>query len=153
MKKQNRMKNLITILLIAFSFTFFAQEYNLKKGYVAEGYDVVSYFSNTAKKGDTAYTAVFEGVKFKFVSKQNLETFKKAPKKYIPAYGGFCAYAVGAKAERVSINPETFEIRDGKLYLFYNAWGTNTFEMWQEEGAEQLKEKADKNWVKIKKEK
>jgi YHS domain-containing protein len=147
------MKNFTTILLITISTTFFAQEYNLKKGYVAEGYDVVSYFSNTAEKGDTAYTATFEGVKFKFVSKQNLEIFKSTPEKYTPAYGGFCAYAVGAKAERVSINPETFEIRAGKLYLFYNAWGTNTFEMWQEEGAEQLKEKADKNWVKIKKEK
>ena len=147
------MKNFTTILLITISTTFFAQEYNLKKGYVAEGYDVVSYFSNTAEKGDTAYTATFEGVKFKFVSKQNLEIFKSTPEKYRPAYGGFCAYAVGAKAERVSINPETFEIRAGKLYLFYNAWGTNTFKMWQEEGAEQLKEKADKNWVKIKKEK
>jgi len=147
------MKKITTILLIAISTTFFAQEYNLKKGYVAEGYDVVSYFSNAAEKGDKAYTAEFESVKFKFVSKQNLETFKSSPKKYIPAYGGFCAYAVGAKAEKVSIDPETFEIRDGKLYLFYNSWGTNTFEMWQEEGAEQLKEKADKNWVKIKKEK
>jgi YHS domain-containing protein len=147
------MKTFTTILLITISTTFFAQEYNLKKGYVAEGYDVVSYFSNTAEKGDTAYTATFEGVKFKFVSKQNLETFKKAPKKYIPAYGGFCAYALGTKAESVSINPETFEIRAGKLYLFYNSWGTNTFKMWQDEGAEQLKEKADKNWVKIKKEK
>jgi YHS domain-containing protein len=147
------MKSFITILLIAISTTFIAQEYNLKKGYVAEGYDVVSYFSNTAEKGDTAYTATFEGVKFKFVSKQNLETFKSAPNKYIPAYGGFCAYALGTKAERVSIDPETFEIRNGKLYLFYNSWGTNTFKMWQEEGAEQLKEKADKNWVKIKKEK
>ncbi|MDB4036958.1 hypothetical protein N9473_02655 [Polaribacter sp.] len=147
------MKNFTTILLITISTTFFAQEYNLKKGYVAEGYDVVSYFSNTAEKGDTAHIAVFEGVKFKFVSKQNLEIFKSTPEKYRPAYGGFCAYAVGAKAERVSINPETFEIRAGKLYLFYNAWGTNTFKMWQEEGAEQLKEKADKNWVKIKKEK
>ena len=147
------MKSFTTILLIAISTTFFAQEYNLKKGYVAEGYDVVSYFSNTAEKGDTAYTATFEGVKFKFVSKQNLETFKSAPNKYIPAYGGFCAYALGTKAERVSIDPETFEIRNGKLYLFYNSWGTNTFKMWQEEGAEQLKEKADKNWVKIKKEK
>ena len=147
------MKNFTTILLITISTTFFAQEYNLKKGYVAEGYDVVSYFSNTAEKGDTAHIAVFEGVKFKFVSKQNLEIFKSTPEKYRPAYGGFCAYAVGAKAERVSINPETFEIRAGKLYLFYNAWGTNTFKMWQEEGAEQLKEKADKNWIKIKKEK
>jgi YHS domain-containing protein len=147
------MKSFTTILLITISTTFIAQEHNLKKGYVAEGYDVVSYFSNTAEKGDTAYTAAFEGVKFKFVSQQNLETFKSAPNKYIPAYGGFCAYALGTKGERVAINPETFEIRAGKLYLFYNAWGTNTFKMWQEEGAEQLKEKADKNWVKIKKEK
>ena len=147
------MKTFITILLIAISTTFIAQEYNLKKGYVAEGYDVVSYFSNTAEKGDTAYTATFEGVKFKFVSKQNLETFKSAPNKYIPAYGGFCAYALGTKGERVAVNPETFEIRDGKLYLFYNSWGINTFKMWQEEGAEQLKAKADKNWIKIKKEK
>ena len=147
------MKSFTTILLIAISTTFFAQEYNLKKGYVAEGYDVVSYFSNTAEKGDTAHIAVFEGVKFKFVSKQNLETFKKAPKKYIPAYGGFCAYALGTKAERVSIDPETFEIRAGKLYLFYNSWGINTFETWKEEGPEKLKVDADKNWVKIKEEK
>ena len=147
------MKTFTTILLIAISTTFFAQEYNLKKGYVAEGYDVVSYFSNTAEKGAKEFTTTYNKVKFKFSSKKNLETFKKAPKKYIPAYGGFCAYALGTKAERVAINPETYEIRAGKLYLFYNAWGTNTFKMWQEEGAEQLKEKADKNWVKIKKEK
>ena len=147
------MKTFTTILLIAISTTFFAQEYNLKKGYVAEGYDVVSYFSNTAEKGAKEFTTTYNEVKFKFSSKKNLETFKNAPNKYIPAYGGFCAYAVGTKSERVSINPETFEIRNGKLYLFYNSWGTNTFKMWQEEGAEQLKEKADKNWVKIKKEK
>ena len=98
------MKSFTTILLIIISTTFFAQEYNLKKGYVAEGYDVVSYFSNTAEKGDTAYTA-------------------------------------------------TFEIRAGKLYLFYNSWGINTFETWKEEGPEKLKVDADKNWVKIKEEK
>ena len=144
------MKKITTILLITFSTTFLAQQYNLKKGYVAEGYDVVSYFSHTAEKGDKAHTAEFEGVKFKFVSKQNLETFKSSPKKYVPAYGGFCAYALGTKAEKVSINPETFEIRAGKLYLFYNSWGINTFKIWQEEGAHQLKLKADKNWINIK---
>jgi YHS domain-containing protein len=140
------MKGFIIILLIALSSTFFAQEYNLEKGYVAEGYDVVSYFSNTAEKGDTAYTAAYDGVKFKFSTKENLEAFKKAPEKYIPAYGGHCAYALGAKGKRASIDPETFEIKEGKLYLFYNSWGTNTLELWEEEGAEKLKEKADKNW-------
>jgi YHS domain-containing protein len=143
------MKHLTIFLLILFSTTFCAQEYNLKKGFVAEGYDVVAYFSNTVAKGDVKLTAVFDGAKFKFSTKENLEIFKKSPKKYIPAYGGYCAYAIGAKDKKVSIDPETFEIRDGKLYLFYNSWGTNTFELWAEEGAEQLKEKADKNWIKM----
>ena len=145
------MKNTITVLFLMLTVALSAQEYNLKRGFVAEGYDVVSYFSNTSKEGNNNFTTTYDGVKFKFATKENLETFKKSPEKYIPAYGGFCAYAIGAKGERVSIDPETFEIRDGKLYLFYNSWGTNTLEKWEEEGAENLKINADKNWLKIKK--
>jgi YHS domain-containing protein len=140
------MKGFITILLMLFSATFFAQKYNLKKGFVAEGYDVVAYFGNTFKEGDIKFTTAYDGVKFKFSTKENLETFKESPEKYIPAYGGHCAYALGAKGKRASIDPETFEIKEGKLYLFYNSWGTNTLELWEAEGAEKLKEKADKNW-------
>ena len=61
----------------------------------------------------------------------------------------FCAYAMGAKGSKVPVNPETFEIRDGKLYLFYNKGNTNTLTLWTKEGAKELKEKADKNWKKI----
>jgi len=64
-----------------------------------------------------------------FSTKENLETFKKMPKKHMPQYGGYCAYAIGKNGEKVSINPKTFEIRDGKLYLFYNSWGTNTLKL------------------------
>lgn len=144
------MKNILFLFLLT-SLTAFSQKenYNLKKGFIAEGYDVVSYFNNKAEKGDKEFTTEFDGVKFKFSSKENLEIFKKNPKKYVPAYGGYCAYAIGAKAKKVSIDPETFEIRDGKLYLFYNSWGTNTLELWKEEGAEDLKKKADSNWEKI----
>lgn len=144
------MKKLVFILLFV-STSLLAQKnhYNLKKGFVAEGFDVVAYFANKAIEGNKKYTAVFDGVKFKFSSKENLETFKKNPKKYVPAYGGYCAYAIGAKAKKVSIDPKTFEIRDGKIYLFYNSWGTNTLTLWQEEGADNLKKKADKNWLKI----
>ncbi|MCL7752346.1 YHS domain-containing (seleno)protein [Polaribacter sp. Z022] len=140
-----------TLLIVLISFSVLGQKnnYNLKKGFVAEGYDVVSYFNNKAEKGDKMFVSTFDGVKFKFSSKEHLEMFTKSPKKYIPAYGGYCAYAIGAKAEKVSIDPKTFEIRDGKLYLFYNSWGINTLKLWQEEGAETLKNKADKNWVNI----
>jgi len=143
------MKDFITILLITLSSTFSAQEYNLKKGFVAEGYDVVAYFSNKVEKGDVKFITTHDRVKFKFSTKENLETFKKAPIKYIPVYGGYCAYALGAKGKKVSIDPETFEIRDGKLYLFYNSWGTNTLKLWKKEDPEKLKKNADKHWKNI----
>jgi YHS domain-containing protein len=143
------MKLVLTLIMLTVSNVFFAQNYNLKKGFMAEGYDVVSYFDNKAEKGEIKFVAEFDSVKFKFSSKKNLETFKKNPKKYVPAYGGYCAYAIGVKGEKVSIDPKTFEIRNGKLLLFYNSWGINTLKLWKEEGAEDLKQKADKNWKKI----
>jgi len=143
------MKYFITILLFSISTTFFSQNYNTKQGFVAEGYDVVSYFNNKAEKGNKEFTTEFDGAEFRFSSKENLDLFKKYPKKYVPQYGGYCAYAIGLKGEKVDINPKTFEIRDGKLYLFYDSWGTNTFELWKKEGAEKLQKQADVNWTKI----
>ena len=141
-------------LLVAFLFistaAFSQQEYNTKKGFIAEGYDVVSYFKNKAEKGNKKFSTTFDGVKFQFSTKENLSKFKKEPKKYTPQYGGHCAYAIGKNGEKVSINPKTFEIRDGKLYLFYKSWGTNTLELWTKKGAEELKRAADKNWEKLK---
>ncbi|NVK53209.1 MAG: hypothetical protein HWD85_09760 [Flavobacteriaceae bacterium] len=145
------MKKIILVLLLISNAIFAQQDYNLKKGFVANGYDVVAYFSNKAIKGNKKFTTNFNGVKFKFSNKANLEKFKKSPKKYIPQYGGYCAYAIGKNGEKVAINPKAFEIRDGKLYLFYNAWGTNTLKLWQKEGAEKLKAQADKNWEKLQK--
>lgn len=144
------MRKTITILLLAFTTSLFAQKnYFVKKGAVAKGYDVVAYFDNEAKQGSKEFSTEFDGVNFNFSSQENLETFKKNPSKYVPQYGGFCAYAMGAKGSKVSVNPETFEIRDGKLYLFYNRGSTNTLDLWLQQGAEELKTKADKNWAKI----
>jgi YHS domain-containing protein len=144
------MKNIITIVLLVFSLSLFAQKnYYVKKGAVAKGYDVVSYFNNEATQGTQEFSTEYDGVTFYFSSQENLETFKKNPTKYVPQYGGFCAYAMGVKGSKVSIDPETFEIRDGKLYLFYNRGSTNTLDLWTQEGADELKVKADKNWKKI----
>ena len=124
-------------------------DYNTKKGYVANGYDVVSYFYGEALEGKKEFTVENDGVKYKFANKANLKEFQTNPDKYVPKYGGYCAYAVGAYGKKVSINPETFEIRDGALYLFYNSGKNNTLESWLAESPEILKEKADKNWKKI----
>jgi len=145
------MKKIGLVFLFISSIAFSQEHFNLKKGFVAEGYDVVTYFNNKAEKGSKKFTVTFEGVKFKFTSAKNVKIFKENPTKYIPQYGGYCAYAIGINGEKVSINPKTFEIRDGKLYLFYNAWGTNTLDLWTKEGAKELQEKADQNWERLQK--
>ena len=150
------MKRFLTLVLLSISSVFFAQntDYNTKKGYVAQGYDVVSYFVNKKPvEGNKKFQTTFDDVKFKFASAKNLELFKKNPKKYIPQYGGFCAYAVAAKNTKMDIDAKTYEIRDGKLYLFYNAWFSNKLEDWQEEDTPELQKKGDKNWKVLKIEK
>ncbi|CAL2080795.1 YHS domain-containing (seleno)protein [Tenacibaculum sp. 190524A02b] len=143
------MRKLLFILLFITSTAFSQNNYNTKKGAVANGYDVVAYFNNEAKKGTKKHSTVYDNVTFRFSSKKNLTTFKEAPEKYIPQYGGYCAYAIGKNGKKVGIDPKTFEIRDNKLYLFYNSWGTNTLKLWLKEQPETLRKQADKNWILI----
>jgi YHS domain-containing protein len=146
------MKYLVLVLVLISNYTFSQQiDYNTKKGFVVNGYDVVAYFNNAPREGSEEFTTKHDGVNYKFSSKENLETFKRTPEKFIPQYGGYCAYAVGEKSKKVGVNPETYEIKDGKLYLFYNAWGTNTLELWNEKNTMKgLQKKADQNWELIK---
>ncbi len=145
------MKSLILFVFLVFNSTFAQNiDYNTKKGFAANGYDVVAYFKNKAIEGNKAFITTHDGVNYKFSSKENLEKFNKNPEKYMPQYGGYCAYAVAEKSNKVSIDPKTFQVKDGKLYLFYNAWGTNTLELWNNQNATYLKKKADKNWESIK---
>lgn len=141
---------IIAILISITSLNAQSIDYNLKKGYVAEGYDVVAYFSNQAVEGKKEFTTTHDSVKYKFTSQKNLDTFLKAPEKYIPEYGGYCAYAVAVNSKKVDVDPETFEIRDNKLYLFYNSWGVNTLKKWKKENVKGLQKKADQNWEAIK---
>ncbi len=89
------MRKIILLLFVTFSASLFAQEnYYVKKGAVAKGYDVVSYFDNQAQKGNKKIATEYDGVKFYFSSQENLKKFKENPTKYVPQYGGFCAYTI-----------------------------------------------------------
>lgn len=125
------------------------KQFNLDGGVAIEGYDPVAYFKvNKAVKGKKELAVYHQGVTYYFSSTENKEDFKKAPSKYEPEYGGWCAYAMGDKGEKVSIDPETFKILNGRLYLFYNRYFTNTLKSWNRDEAN-LKLKADANWQKI----
>lgn len=141
------MNKLIFLFLVLTSFGF-AQNKNIysKKGFAIEGYDVVSYFDNKTEKGNSEFAVEHEGSTFLFTSKEHLELFKNSPEKYLPEYGGYCAYGVAAKNKKFPINPTTFEIRNDKLYLFYNAWGTNTLDSWLKEKPDNLVKEGDINW-------
>ncbi|MEZ4875236.1 MAG: YHS domain-containing (seleno)protein [Flavobacteriaceae bacterium] len=142
-------KLLISLCVTLLSLPFYSQEaYNAKDGIAIDGYDVVSYFEGIAAKGSAEFTSDFEGVTFWFASEDHRMEFEKAPLKYAPQYGGYCAYAMGKSGEKVSINPTSFLITEGKLYLFYHRWGVNTLKKWKKEGPESLRVKADENWKK-----
>jgi len=126
-----------------------AKQFNLEKGVAIQGYDPVAYFiENKAVKGGKQFTASAEGVLYYFSSAANKDLFLKDYKKFEPQYGGWCAYAMGANSEKVEIDPETFKIIDGKLYLFYHTWSNNTLTKWNKDEAN-LKSNADKNWLGI----
>ncbi len=140
------MKKIALILALVVSATLFAQDIHTKNGYAAEGYDVVAYFSDQALEGDKANTTTHGGVKYKFATAENLKTFMGNPEKYTPQYGGYCAYAIADSGKRVQIDPESFQIKDGKLYLFYDSFFADTLKKWNKEGAAIMQTKADKNW-------
>ena len=152
------MKKIYLILTLTFFFISHAtlaqtgHKLNLKDGFMAEGYDVVSYFNKKAKKGLSKFNYEYQGAKYKFSSKKNLNTFKNNPSKYSPQYGGWCAYAMATKSEYMGINPKSFDIRNGKLYLFYNSFFSNTLEDWLERNPDKLVKKADTNWKALRQE-
>jgi YHS domain-containing protein len=145
---------LVSALLLSMTSFLLAQReeirkknFNIKKNVALEGYDPVSYFDHQPREGHEELFTLYNGITYRFVTQSNLSKFKTNPEKYEPAYGGWCAYAMGATGEKVKIDPETYKILDGKLYLFYNFWGNNTLTDWNK-NEKQLVTKAKQNWKK-----
>lgn len=110
-----------------------------------DGYDVVAYHKqNIAIEGKKDFSAEFKGANWRFISAENLQEFLSEPDRYIPQYGGYCAFAV-VNGTTADIDPKVFSIYNGKLYLNYNAKIGKT---WEKNKDEFIK-KADVNWPKI----
>ena len=94
--------------------------FNLDSKHLAiDGYDPVAYFTKgVATEGSKKYSLNYKGVTYYF------------------------------NGEKVSINPKTFKIVDGKLYLFYNKLFTNTLIPWNED-EDNLKGNADDFWKEL----
>lgn len=112
----------------------------------AGGYDLVSY--HTGKKplpGNGNFVATVDQVNYIFSSLDNLNTFKKNKKKYLPQYGGFCAFGASVGKKFIG-DPNVWEVVDGKLYFNLD---NSIKTMWVKDIPGNLK-KANEYWKEIK---
>lgn len=84
------------------------------------GYDPVAYFTEGRPvRGAQQFSTMHAGYEYRFASAEHLAAFRANPARYLPQYGGYCAWAV-AQGYTASGNPQNWRIVDGKLYLNYN---------------------------------
>jgi YHS domain-containing protein len=113
-----------------------------KSGLALQGYDPVGYFTDGKPvKGSPEFTAAYKGATYQFASVEHRDTFKQAPEKYAPQFGGFCGYAASIN-KLAPIEVEYFQVLHDRLILQHNkkAW-----DLWHQDVEGNLK-KADANW-------
>ncbi len=105
-----------------------------ESGIAIMGYDPVSYFLNhRATKGSMNYKFSWRGATWYFSSAANRDIFIKNPEVFAPQYGGYSAHGV-ANGYLVKIDPYSWAVVDGKLYLnykdkFHRHWLRNSSRM------------------------
>lgn len=113
-----------------------------ENGVILKGYDAVAYFKQRrAVKGDPKYSSKYRGATYYFASEEDKAEFAKAPAKYVPQYGGFCAHSMSKRRLR-DIDPNSFLIYKGKLYVCSDPPSLKEFSAKPDENIEA----ADKIW-------
>ena len=114
-------------------------------GVGAGGYDVVAYQSQEmAVPGDGAMTVEHDGVTYRFASEANREMFKADPERYLPRFGGYCAWAV-SQGYTAHGDPEAWSMVDDRLYLNYSK-GVRS--QWRRDAAGNIA-KGEANWPRV----
>jgi len=113
------------------------------------GYDPVAYFTDgKAVQGSPDINQSWLGATWYFASTEHRDAFTAKPTTYAPQYGGFCAGSMSVGLVTDNIDPESFRIIDGKLYLF---GGTGGIEQDFDPTAAKIIADADARWPETKK--
>ena len=139
----------VAAVLSAVPAAFAADEYNVSTGttlsgagVAARGDDVVALATGgKVTPGLAKYTVEHDGVAYYFSSEETMKAFAADPEKYMPQYGGFCAFGV-AIGKKLDASNRYADLVDGKLYVFLNAVA---FAKYEEDKAGTLA-KAEENW-------
>ncbi len=83
-----------------------------------DGFDPVSYWKGEPLQGAPEFRFELDDVTYWFANRENLEKFQETPAKYIPQYGGYCAWGM-TKGERETPDPTNYKIHNDRLFLFY----------------------------------
>jgi hypothetical protein len=115
-------------------------------GLALRGYDPVAYFTDGRPVlGDFTITAQHDGATYRFASEDHKERFLKDPAKYLPEYGGFCAFGT-AQGVKVDGDPNVWKIVDNKLYLNL---APAVAKRWEQDVSGNIKT-ADEKWTVVK---
>ncbi len=118
--------------------------YTLRLGLA--GYSPVSYLDDhRAEPGSPRFQATHNGVTYFFASDQQRETFNGDPDRFLPAYGGYCAYGCAVEGRFIP-NPNSFKIIGGRTHLFLLDEEADTKELWEQGDERELIAKADTFW-------
>ena len=115
-------------------------------GVAIKGYDPVAYFADGKPlKGDSKFAHDWNGATWHFASAAHRDTFKAAPEKYAPQFGGYCAWAV-SQNYTANVDPENaWKLIEGKLYLNYSR---DVQKKWETDIPGHIA-KAEQNWPKL----
>ena len=153
---KNTIKTTVLIFALAIGSITFGQDKkanNIDNSNIAlAGYSPVSYLDlGLAQIGNKAYKSEYKKVAYYFTSEDQKKTFDKNPEKYLPQYGGYCAFGVYAGA-KFRVDPNKFMVKDGKYYLFLNNVELDAKQLWlAENNHSKLKNTADTNWKQLSK--
>jgi YHS domain-containing protein len=115
------------------------------------GYSPVSYLDlGIAQKGVRDHKATYDGLAYYFTTKDQKNTFEANPQKYLPQYGGYCAFGVSVGA-KFRADPNKFVVKDGKYFLYLYDLEVDAQQLWLAGNHEKLVAKADGNWEKLSK--
>jgi len=110
----------VAMLIAAASFATADPVNRSRAGLALDGYDPVAYFTDgQAVRGSAAFAHVHEGTTYHFASAAHREAFAADPTRYLPQYGGFCAWAV-SRGYTADTDPLAWRVVEGRLFLNYD---------------------------------
>ena len=126
------------------------REFNLAdNGLAIQGYSPVSYFTTgKPEKGDPKHAVTCRGVTYWLTSDEQVRLFNADPSRYEPAFGGWCAYGAAIE-KKFPIDPSSFKIIDGRLFLFLKNDKVDARELWNKEDEQSWTARAEKWWNQI----